>query len=104
MPGRVESAGCRSDHARRAPGVAISLSDIALLLSNVQQTRLLQLAPAALDGDTAALALAKALVHLRRNQHNLALASFDSARLVLLEKVRRHPADDPFYHAMLSLA
>jgi TolB-like protein/DNA-binding SARP family transcriptional activator/Flp pilus assembly protein TadD len=84
--------------------VIISLSDIALLLSDEQQTRLLQLTPAAVDGDTAALALAKALVHQRRNHRALARASFDSARVVLQGKVRRHPDDDPFYHAMLGLA
>jgi TolB-like protein/Flp pilus assembly protein TadD len=84
--------------------VIISLDDIALLLSDEQQTRLLELTPTALNGDTAALALAKALVHQRRNQRTLARASFDSARVVLQEKVRRHPDDDPFYHAMLGLA
>jgi tetratricopeptide (TPR) repeat protein len=84
--------------------VAISLNDITLLLSDEQQTRLLRLRPAALDGDTAALALAKGLVHRRRNQPALAHASFDSARVVLQDKVRRHPNEDPFYHAMLGLA
>jgi tetratricopeptide (TPR) repeat protein len=84
--------------------VIISLSDIVLLLSEEQQTRLLRLTPAALDGDTAALALAKALVHQRRNHPTLARASFDSARAVLQDKVRRHPDEDPFYHAMLGLA
>jgi len=84
--------------------VIVSLQDIVLLLSDEQQTRLLQLTPAALDGDTAALALAKALVHQRRNQPVLARASFDSARVVLQDKVRRHPDEDPFYHAMLGLA
>jgi TolB-like protein/Flp pilus assembly protein TadD len=84
--------------------VIVSLEDVVLLLSDEQQTRLLRLTPAALDGDTAALALAKALVHQRRNQPTLARASFDSARVVLQEKVRRHPDEDPFYHAMLGLA
>ena len=84
--------------------VIVSLQDIVLLLSDEQQTRLLQLTPAALDGDTAALSLAKALVHQRRNQPVLARASFDSARVVLQDKVRRHPDEDPFYHAMLGLA
>jgi predicted Zn-dependent protease len=62
------------------------------------------LTPAALDGDTASLALAKAMVHQRRHHPALARASFDSARAVLQEKVRRHPDQDPFYHAMLGLA
>ncbi|MFL5475490.1 MAG: BTAD domain-containing putative transcriptional regulator [Gemmatimonadales bacterium] len=84
--------------------VVISLSDIALLLSDEQETRLLHLTPAALDGDTAALALAKGLVQRRRRQEAQALASFDTARAVLQEKVRRNPNGDPFYHAMLGLA
>jgi TolB-like protein/DNA-binding SARP family transcriptional activator len=84
--------------------VIVSLQDIVLLLSDEQQTRLLRLTPAALDGDTAALALAKALVHWRRNQRALARASFDSARVVLQAKIRRHPDQDPFYHTMLGLA
>jgi Flp pilus assembly protein TadD len=84
--------------------VIVSLSDIVLLLSEEQQTRLLRLTPAALDGDTAALALAQALVHQRRHQPSLAHAAFDSARVVLQAKVRRHPNEDPFYHAMLGLA
>ena len=75
--------------------VILSLHDIVLLLSDEQQTRLLRLTPAALDGDTAALALAKALVHRRRNQPALARASFDSARVVLQAKIRRHPDEDP---------
>jgi TolB-like protein/DNA-binding SARP family transcriptional activator len=83
--------------------VVISLNEITLLLSHEQQTRLLQLTPAALDADTAALALAKALVYRQRIQRTLARASFDSARVVLQEKVRRHP-DDHFYHALLGLA
>jgi TolB-like protein/DNA-binding SARP family transcriptional activator len=84
--------------------VTISLDDIALLLSDEQQNRLLELTPTALDGDTAALALAKAVVHQWRKQRTLARVSFDSARVVLQEKLRRHPDDDPFYHAMLGLA
>jgi TolB-like protein/DNA-binding SARP family transcriptional activator len=84
--------------------VAISLSDIVLLLSEEQQTRLLRLTPAALDGDTAALALAKGLVYQRRNQRTLARASFDAARVVLQAKIRPRPDEDPFYHAMLGLA
>src|SRR5205823_14627626 len=44
-------------------GIVITLSDIGLLLSDEQQTKVLALSPAALDGDTAGLALAKALVY-----------------------------------------
>lgn len=84
--------------------VIVSLPDIILLLSDEQQTRLLRLTPAVLDGDTAALALAKGLVYRRRSHPALAHASFDSARVVLQKKVQRNPDGDPFYHAMLGLA
>jgi DNA-binding SARP family transcriptional activator/TolB-like protein len=84
--------------------VVISLNDIVLLLSQEQQTRLLRLTPDAIDGDTAALALAKALVYRQRKEPALARASFDSARKVLQEKVRLNPNGDPFYHAMLGFA
>ena len=83
--------------------VVISLTDIVLLLSDEQQTRLLQLGPAALDGDTAGLALAKGLVHRHRNSRALAVASFDSAR-VLLEGALRRQTNDHLYRAMLGLA
>ncbi|MEO8089731.1 MAG: BTAD domain-containing putative transcriptional regulator [Gemmatimonadales bacterium] len=84
--------------------VIVSLEDIVLLLSDEQQTRLLRLPPAALDGDTAALALAKGLVYHRRNHASLADASFDSARAVLEARIQPHPNQDAFYHAMLGLA
>src|SRR5438876_6792635 len=84
-------------------GVLITLSDIVLLLSDDQQTKLLALSPAALDGDTAALLLAKALVYRRRDKTLLARASFDSARVVLQNVVGRRP-DDHVYHALLGAA
>ena len=83
--------------------IVITLSDIVLLLSDAQQTKVLGLSPAALDGDTAGLALAKALVHRRRREFPLARASFDSARGVLENALRRNP-DDHIYHALLGLA
>jgi hypothetical protein len=82
----------------------LSLHDIVLMLSDQQQTRLLRLTPAALDGDTAALELAKALVLQRRHHPVLARASFDSARIALEVKIRPHPDEVPYYHAMLGLA
>jgi tetratricopeptide (TPR) repeat protein len=84
--------------------VVLSLDDIVLMLSDEQQTRLLRLTPAALDGDTAALELAKALVLRRRHHPTLARASFDSARIALEAKIRPHPDEVPYYHAMLGLA
>jgi TolB-like protein/DNA-binding SARP family transcriptional activator len=84
--------------------VVLSLDDIVLMLSDEQQTRLLRLTPAALDGDTAALQLAKALVLQRRHHPALARASFDSARIALEGKIRPHPDEVPYYHAMLGVA
>ena len=84
--------------------VVLSLPDIILMLSDEQQTRLLGLTPAALAGDTAALALAKGLIHQRRGHPILARASFDSARVVLEARIRPHPGEDPLYHAMLGMA
>src|SRR5438128_96940 len=84
-------------------GILITLSDIVLLLSDEQQTKVLALSPAAFDGDTAGLALAKALVYRRRDKTILARVSFDSARAALQNSVRREP-DDYIYHALLGLA
>src|SRR6266571_5133778 len=61
----------------------ITLSDVALLLDDTEQARVLRLGPAALDGDTAALALAKAMVYRGRRQLSLASDHFDFARLTL---------------------
>ncbi len=83
--------------------IAITLSDIVLLLSDVQQTKLLGLPWATLDGDTAALALAKGLAYRWRHQQVPAHASFDSARVVLENALRRQPKDH-LYHALLGLA
>jgi len=83
--------------------ILITLSDVVLLLSNEQQSKLLRLSPAALSGDTASLALAKAVVYRWRHALRLAHASFDSARAVLERAVRRRP-DDHVYHALLGLA
>jgi DNA-binding SARP family transcriptional activator/TolB-like protein len=87
-----------------AEDVVLSLPDIILMLSEEQQTRLLRLPPAALAGDTAALALAKGMIHQRRHHPALARASFDSARIVLEARIQPHPDEDPLYHAMLGLA
>jgi eukaryotic-like serine/threonine-protein kinase len=84
--------------------VIVSLPDIVLMLSDEQQTRLLQLTPAAFDGDTAAMALAKALVYQRRHRAALARASFKTVRVVLQARLAAHPDEDPFYHAMFGLA
>ncbi len=81
----------------------ITLSDVVLLLDDNEQARVLRLAPAALDGDAAALALAKAMVYRGRRQLSLASDHFDFARLTLETKVRQQP-DDRMAHALLGLA
>ena len=83
--------------------IVITLSDIVLLLSDVQQTKLLRLPGATLDGDTAALALAKGCTYRWRHQQIPAHASFDSARVALENALRRQP-NDHLYHALLGLA
>ena len=80
-----------------------SLCDIASLLDAKRQARVLSLGPRALEGDSAVLALMKALV-LRANKRNLeARAQFDSARMFLEITVRRWPSDD-YFAALLGLA
>ena len=83
--------------------VVITLSDVVLLLSDEQQTRLLGITPATLGGDSAALALAKAFVYRVRNEAARARASFESARRVLARAVVQEP-DDRLKHALLGLA
>jgi len=80
-----------------------TLGDLVTLLDDPQQTRLLRLTPAALDGDTAALALAKAMVYRGKRQLSLANDHFDFARITLERKVRQEP-DDRMAHALLGLA
>src|SRR6266704_5724664 len=61
----------------------ITLSDVALLLDDTEQARVLRLGPAALDGDTAALTLAKAMIYRGRRQLSVANDHFDFARITL---------------------
>ena len=63
--------------------VVTTLADVATLLDERQQKAVLRLTPGALDGDTAALALAKAMVYGAGQQLPLARAYFDSARVAL---------------------
>ena len=85
-------------------GAAVfSLCDIASLLDAKRQARVLSLGPVALEGDSAVLALMKALV-LRANGRNLeGRAQFDSARMFLDITVRHWPSDD-YYAGLLGLA
>src|SRR6266705_2490670 len=81
----------------------LQLSDVATLFDARRQARLLALTPAALDGDSAVLALTKAMVQ-RANDHGpQARAQFDSARSILEASVRQEPKDD-YYAAVLGLA
>ena len=81
----------------------ITLSDVALLLDDTEQARVLRLGPAALDGDTAALTLAKAMIYRGRRQLSVANDHFDFARITLARKVRQQP-DDRLARALLGLA
>lgn len=81
----------------------VSLSDVATLFDPGQQERLLELTPAALEGDSAALALAKAMVLRARGRHSEARAEFDTARILLESRVRLDP-DDERVHSLLGLA
>jgi DNA-binding SARP family transcriptional activator/TolB-like protein len=81
----------------------VSLCDIATLLDAERQTQLLTLVPSALEGDSAVLALSKAMVHRASNRALDARAEFDSARIVLENRVRAEPNDD-YYAALLGLA
>jgi len=81
----------------------LALCDIATLLDANRQVRMLALTPAALDGDSAVLALTKAIVYHVRAQESDARLQFDSARVILQRKVRNEP-NESYYHAMLGLA
>jgi TolB-like protein/DNA-binding SARP family transcriptional activator/tetratricopeptide (TPR) repeat protein len=81
----------------------LSLSDIVSLLDAGQQERLLGLTPVALEGDSAALALAKAIVYRARGQHAEAQALFDASRIAF-ESSLRHDPDDDRSHALLALS
>src|SRR5439155_27088506 len=64
---------------------------------------LVTLTPASFDGDSAVLALTKALVLRASGRAFEARTRFDSARTILEVKARREPNDD-YYHALLGLA
>src|SRR5439155_2189170 len=81
----------------------LALCDIATLLDARRQARMLALTPAALDGDSAVLALTKAIVYHLRAQQSDARLQFDSARVILQRKVRNEP-NESYYHALLGLA
>jgi len=81
----------------------LQLSDVATLFDARRRVSLLALTPAALDGDSAVLALTKAMVQ-RANDHGpQARAQFDSARSILEVSVRQEPNDD-YYATLLGLA
>jgi tetratricopeptide (TPR) repeat protein len=81
-----------------------TLADVVSLLDDAQQAKLLQLMPAALDGDTAGLALAKAMVYRMRGQEVAAHTYFDSARTAL--EVNLATREDAYgrFHCMLGIA
>jgi len=81
----------------------LQLSDVATLLDAERRASLLALTPAALDGDSAVLALTKAMVQRANGHGPQARAQFDSARTILEASVRQEPNDD-YYAALLGLA
>ena len=92
-----------SEHIPLSEQFLNCVSDIVLMMSIDQQTKLLRLSPTAWDGDTISLALAKGMVYRRRGNTSRARASFDSARLVADRMKQRYPTND-LYHALLGLA
>ena len=81
----------------------LQLSDVATLFDAGRRARLLALTPAALDGDSAVLALTKAMVQRANGHGPQARAQFASARRILEVSVRQEPNDD-YYAALLGLA
>jgi len=82
----------------------VTLADLVSLLDPGQQAALLRLTPAALDGDTAGWALARAMLYRARGQAALARAYFDSARNVLEPHLNRHPDAYGRLRCMLGVA
>lgn len=81
----------------------LTLCDVATLLDGRRRERLLTLTPDALGGDSASLALAKAIVQRANGRGPDALAQFDSARVALEVKVRHEP-DNDYFAALLGPA
>ena len=81
-----------------------TLADVVPLLDDVQQAKVLELAPAALDGDTAGLALAKAMVYRMRGQEVVARVYFDSARVALEASLGRREDEYGRLMCMLGIA
>jgi len=81
----------------------VSLCDVATLLDTGRQTRLLALTPATVEGNSAVLALAKAMVQRANGHSSEAHLQFDSARGILEAKVRQE-RDDDYYAALLGFA
>ena len=82
----------------------LTLADLVTLLDAHEKALVLKLTPAALDGDTAAVALARAMVHRVRGDSGLAQAYFDSARSVLQESLVRESDAYGRLHCMLGIA
>jgi serine/threonine-protein kinase len=81
----------------------VSLGDVATLLDHKRRAQLLSLTSSALQGDSASLVLAKALVHRANGQSSEARTQFDAARSILETNVRNDP-DDDYYATLLGLA
>lgn len=81
-----------------------TLADVVPLLDDAQQAEVLELGPAALDGDTAGLALAKAMVYRMREQEVVARVYFDSARVALEASLGRREDEYGRLTCMLGIA
>ena len=81
-----------------------TLADVVPLLDDAQQAEVLELGPAALDGDTAGLALAKAMVYRTRGQEVAARVYFDSARVALEASLGRREDEYGRLTCMLGIA
>ena len=82
----------------------VTLADLVTLLDPRQQAALLRLTPAALDGDTAGWALARAMLYRVRGRSALARAYFDSARTAVESKLTRDQDEYGRLRCMLGIA
>src|SRR2546426_9633366 len=81
-----------------------TLADVVSLLDDAQRAKLLEATPGALDGDTAGLALAKAMAYRLGGAEGVARTYFDSARVALEANLARREDDYGRLRCMLGIA
>ncbi|MFL5531973.1 MAG: protein kinase domain-containing protein [Gemmatimonadales bacterium] len=84
-------------------GALAGVCEVALMLPEDQQTRLLSVRPEAYYNDSTGLLLGKAVVYRARGDSARARAEFDAVRAVLERRLRRLP-NDAVFHGQLGLA